>query len=310
MSAALDRAACAAGSGAIAARAACSRTATARPTDEAARSRRSSSTARSGRVAASVGSSPWRAERLRGAPARVSALASSASARQRRDGLERGPPSRRARAAAAAARSGPSRRACRARAPRSAASARRRASRASRAGRGRAFLLPISASASTARSRTHQSLSLRGLDQEVDGALVLGLVQDLDRGAADVLVLVADQFERRLDHARAADLRQRVGGPAAHPPVVVLDRLQQVLDVLRACRSRSAPRPPRGGRLRSRPCSTCDQVLDGVRVVGAHDRVDRLLLRLDVRVAQQLAEQADVDVAVRAARGRSARPGG
>ena len=73
----------------------------------------------------------------------------------------------------------------------------------------------------------------RGFDQVADGALVLGLVQDLDRGATDVLVLVADQLERRLDHARAADLGERVGGAAAHPPVVVLDRLQQVLDVRR-----------------------------------------------------------------------------
>ncbi len=43
-----------------------------------------------------------------------------------------------------------------------------------------------------------------------------------------------------------------------------------------------------------------DQVPHRVRVVGAHDRVDRLLLRLDVRVAQDFAEQADVDVAFEA----------
>ena len=35
-------------------------------------------------------------------------------------------------------------------------------------------------------------------------------------------------------------------------------------------------------------------------MVGAHHRVDGLLLRLDVRVAQHLAQQADVDVAVEA----------
>ncbi len=43
-----------------------------------------------------------------------------------------------------------------------------------------------------------------------------------------------------------------------------------------------------------------DQVPHGVRVVGAHDRIDRLLLRLDVGVAQDFAEQADVDVALEA----------
>ena len=62
-----------------------------------------------------------------------------------------------------------------------------------------------------------------------DRALVLGLVQDLDRGAADVLVLVADQLQHRVDDLGAADLAERVAGAAAHPPVVVLDGREQVL---------------------------------------------------------------------------------
>jgi hypothetical protein len=36
---------------------------------------------------------------------------------------------------------------------------------------------------------------VRGIDQEVDRPFVLGLIQDLDRGASDVLILVADQLE-------------------------------------------------------------------------------------------------------------------
>ena len=65
-------------------------------------------------------------------------------------------------------------------------------------------------------------LVARGFDQEVDRALVLGLVQDLDRRAADVLVRVADQLERGLDDARAADLararRRRGRAPTSRRP--------------------------------------------------------------------------------------------
>ena len=116
------------------------------------------------------------------------------------------------------------RRACRSRAPPPAARAHWR-SRSISYRRGTARLLPISASASTARSLTHQSVSLRGLDQVIDRALILGLVQDLDRRAPDILVLVAHQLEHRIDDFRAADLAERIAGAAAHPPVVVLDRL-------------------------------------------------------------------------------------
>ncbi len=47
---------------------------------------------------------------------------------------------------------------------------------------------------------------LGGLEQVGERAFVLGLVQDLDGGAADLLVLVGDERERRAD--RAADQRQ------------------------------------------------------------------------------------------------------
>ncbi len=68
-------------------------------------------------------------------------------------------------------------------------------------------------------------LVLRRFDQEVDGALVLRLIQDLDRGATDIFVLVANELDDGVDDARAADAPERVGSARAHPPVVVFDDL-------------------------------------------------------------------------------------
>ncbi len=125
--------------------------------------------------------------------------------------------------------------------------------------RGSAFLLPISASASTARSLTHQSVSRVALIRLLDRALVLRLVEDLDGGTAHVLVLVLHEGEHGLDDARAADLAERVGGAAAHPPVAVLQRAEQVAHRVRvadfvehfdggaAARTRSRPSAPRSG---------------------------------------------------------------
>ena len=140
---------------------------------------------------------------------------------------------------------------------------------------------------------------MRRLDEVADRALVLGLVQDLDGGAPDVLVLVADQLERSLDYARPADLGECVRCPAAHPPVVVLDGLQQELDVRRSADlvQHFDRRSPRALVL---VLQYLDEVEHGIGVVGAHDRLDGLLLGLDVRIAQHLAEQARVGVAVEA----------
>ncbi len=74
---------------------------------------------------------------------------------------------------------------------------------------------------------------LRRLDELVDGALVAARDEDLDRGAADVLVLVFDEIEHGVHDARAADARERVGSARAYPPILVGDRVEQILDAVR-----------------------------------------------------------------------------
>ena len=96
---------------------------------------------------------------------------------------------------------------------------------------------PILPSASAARLRTHQSLSLMRLEQVLHRVRVADLVQHLDRGAAGVLVLV-------LQHL--------------------------------------------------------DQVLDGLGMVGLDDDVDGLVLHVDLGIAQQRAQPLHVDGAVHA----------
>ncbi len=153
------------------------------------------------------------------------------------------------------------------------------------------------------RERVHGPLAhppvlvLGRLDQEVDRALVLGLVQDLDRRAAHFFVFVADQLDDGVHDARPADLAERVRGARAHPPIVVLDDLQQLLDVAR--RAQMVQHFDRGA-----PCvlvlvfQHLDEVLHRVRVLGAHHHVDRAVGNLEVRVAQQLGDRADGDRAV------------
>ncbi len=75
-----------------------------------------------------------------------------------------------------------------------------------------------------------------GLDQVVYGPLILGLVQNLDGRAPDILVLLLYQLQHSVDDPGAADLAQRIRRAAAHPPVAVLERLQQVFDACRRCR--------------------------------------------------------------------------
>src|SRR5690606_40629241 len=54
-------------------------------------------------------------------------------------------------------------------------------------------------------------LVARRLDEPIDCAFVAAGVQDLDRGAANVLVLVLDEVEDGVDDAWAADACKRVG---------------------------------------------------------------------------------------------------
>ena len=153
--------------------------------------------------------------------------------------------------------------------------------------------------------RVHRALAhppvgiARRLDERFDGALVLGLVEDLDGRAADVLVLVAHQLQHRVDHLRAADLAERIRGAAAHPPVAVLDGFQQILHRLGVADlvehlDRAAP------RILVLVLEHVDEVLDGLRVVGLDDHVDRAVLHVDLRVAQQRAYPLDVDRPVHA----------
>ena len=44
----------------------------------------------------------------------------------------------------------------------------------------------------------------------VDGALVLGRIQDFNSRALDLLIFVVDKLHDGVDHFRSADLRERV----------------------------------------------------------------------------------------------------
>ncbi len=140
-------------------------------------------------------------------------------------------------------------------------------------------------------------LVLGGFDEVADGAIVLGLVEDLDRGAADVFVLVADQLQHGFDDFRAADLAERVGGARAHPPVVVGHGFEQVFHRLRVA---DFVEHFDGGAARVLVfvLEHGDQVLDGLRIVGANHDVDGLVLHVDFRIAQQRAHLFDLDRAV------------
>ena len=146
---------------------------------------------------------------------------------------------------------------------------RRRGGRASRCSRGTARLLPISASASTARSLTHQSLS-RVASMRCPTA------------RSSLVWLRISMAARRMSSSwsrtscstasttlRAADLAERVGGAAAHPPVVVVRRASSsslhrlgVADFVEHFHGRAA-------RVFVLVLEHRDQVLDGLRIVGA-----------------------------------------
>ena len=135
-----------------------------------------------------------------------------------------------------------------------------------------------------------------GADQVVDGALVLGLVEDLDGGAADVVVLVADQVQDGVHDLRSADLGQRVGGARTYPPVAIFQRDQQVLDgvgfgdLVEHFDGRAA------GEL-GLVLEHVHQVLHGVGVPQLDHQVDGAGLHFEFRVGEQRADQADVAVA-------------
>ncbi|MBV6418604.1 MAG: hypothetical protein CMLOHMNK_03512 [Steroidobacteraceae bacterium] len=137
----------------------------------------------------------------------------------------------------------------------------------------------------------------RRLDQVRHGALVLRLVQDFDGGAADILVVVLDQLQHRVDDLRPADLAERVRGATAYPPVVVLDRIEQELDRLRVADLVQHL----DGRA---PCIFVlvlqhrHEEPDRIGLVRLDHDIDGLVLHVDFRVPQHLADPLHVDRAV------------
>ncbi len=133
-----------------------------------------------------------------------------------------------------------------------------------------------------------------GLDQVIDGALVLGLVQDFDGGAPDVIVLVAHQLQHGFDHPRPADLPERIGRAAAYPPVAVLQRIQQVLhrfgvaDLVEDLDRGAA-------RVLVLILQDLDQVADRVGMIRLDDDIDGLVLHVDLGILEQRADALDVD---------------
>ena len=187
--------------------------------------------------------------------------------------------------------------ACRWRAPPRAGSA-PEWSAASRAGAAARVLLPISASASTERSHTHQSLSL------------VASIRWLTARSSLVWLRISMAARRRssswsrarsqhgVDDLGAADLAQRIAGTAAHPPVVVLDRLQQVLDRLGVA-DLVQHLDRRAARVFVLVLQHRDQVLDRFGIIGADQHVDGAVLHVDLGV---------LAAAGRPSRRRSARP--
>ena len=135
------------------------------------------------------------------------------------------------------------------------------------------------------------------LDEVTDGAIVFGLIEDLDRRAADVLVLIAHQLKHGFDDSRPADLAERIRGAAAHPPVVIGNRFEKLLDRLGVADFVEHFHRGAAGVL-VLVLEHRDQVLDRIRIVGADDDVDGLVLHVDFRIAQQRADLFDFDRSV------------
>ena len=147
---------------------------------------------------------------------------------------------------------------------------------------------------------------LGGLDQLSDGTLVLGLVENLNGRAADVLVLVLDQRENGVDDARSPDLAERIGRPGPHPPIAVCNDLQQVLDRLGGSDHVQYLDRSAAGVL-VLILEHIDQVLDRFRMIGMHHEIDGFVLHVDLRIAQHAADQRHVERAVHAGQRRDRR---
>ena len=57
--------------------------------------------------------------------------------------------------------------------------------------------------------------------------IIFGLIQDLDRGSSNVLVVIANELQDGVQDLGPADRRQCIRGSRADPPVFILDRAQK-----------------------------------------------------------------------------------
>ena len=149
-------------------------------------------------------------------------------------------------------------------------------------------------------------LVLCRLHQVRNRALVLGLVQDLDRRAAHLVVLVGNELERRADDLRSADLSERVRGAAAHPPVRVANRPKQVLD--RAVVADDVQHLDGGAtRVLRLVLQYFHEMADGVGMLAAAQELDGRILDVEFRIAQKRRDQRRVDLAAAVRNGAQGR---
>ena len=117
------------------------------------------------------------------------------------------------------------------------------------------------------------------------GAITLRGIENLDCSAPYLFVFIADKFDDGVDHPGPADFRKRVPGARANPPVVVLDRAEQVLDRIFAAYL-----------IEDFDCSATgvfglilerrDEKLDRIRVVGLDQHVDGLALDVQIGIRE------------------------
>ena len=97
-----------------------------------------------------------------------------------------------------------------------------------------------------------------------------------------------------VDDSRAADFTERVGRPAANPPVAILERFQQIFDRPRVP-DLVQPLDGRAARVLVLVLQDLDQIADSVRMIRLGDDIDRLVLDVDLGILQQRTDPFDVD---------------
>jgi hypothetical protein len=129
----------------------------------------------------------------------------------------------------------------------------------------------------------------------VDGTFVLCRVEDLDRGAAYFLVFIVDQRHHGVDDLGPADFRQRIASARAHPPVIVLEDFQQLLDrVDVADLVQHLHRGP--ARVLGLVLERIGEVCDRLRMVDVNHHFNGLVLHVEIGVLEQLRHGGDIHV--------------